>query len=68
MWNDCSIWLHSPRYGKALRAEFVCLVGVVVWIAFGAGIFFAVRGVLDHISQDNAVSAPTSQVESSFLR
>jgi hypothetical protein len=67
MWNDCSIWLQSHRYGKALRAEFVCLVGVLVWIAFGVGIFFAFRGVLDRSSQDNAVSAPTRQVESLIL-
>ena len=38
---DWSIWLHRPMQGRALKAEYTCLVGMLVWIAVGCGIYFA---------------------------
>jgi len=41
-WNDWSIWLRNPR-SKVLKADFVCLVGMFVWIGIGFGIYFLVQ-------------------------
>lgn len=40
---DWSVWLHRPMQGRALKAEFVCLVGILVWVAIGFGIYFGTR-------------------------
>ncbi len=40
---DWSIWLHLPMQGRALKAEFTCLVGMLVWVAIGFGIYFGTR-------------------------
>jgi hypothetical protein len=40
---DWSIWLHRPMQGRALKAEFTCLVGMLVMAAVGFGIYFATR-------------------------
>jgi ammonia channel protein AmtB len=29
--------------GRTLKAEFVCLVGIIVWVAIGFGIHFGTR-------------------------
>jgi hypothetical protein len=42
-WTDWSIWLHRGAHGKALKAECTCLVGFLVWVAFGFGIYFTPR-------------------------
>jgi hypothetical protein len=40
---DWSIWLHRPMQGRALKAECTCLVGMVVLVAVGLGIYFVTR-------------------------
>lgn len=40
---DWSIWLHRPMQGRALKAECTCLVGILVWVAIGFGIYFGTR-------------------------
>ena len=40
---DWSIWLQRPMQGRALKAECTCLVGIVVWVAIGFGIYFGTR-------------------------
>lgn len=40
---DWSIWLHRPMRGRALKAECTCLVGVLVWVAVGFGIYLGTR-------------------------
>jgi uncharacterized iron-regulated membrane protein len=42
-WTDWSIWLHRGAHGKALKAECTCLVGMLVWVAIGFGIYFITR-------------------------
>ena len=37
---DWSIWLHRPMQGRALKAECICLIGMLAWIAVGFGIYF----------------------------
>jgi hypothetical protein len=39
---DWSIWLKRKNRKKALRAEVVCLVGTILLIGIGVGIYFAV--------------------------
>jgi hypothetical protein len=41
---DWSLWVHRPRQGKALKAECTCLVGLVIWLAVGYGIYLGTRG------------------------
>jgi hypothetical protein len=38
---DWSIWLHRPMQGKALKAEYTCLDGMLVWVVVGCGIYFS---------------------------
>jgi len=40
-WTDWSIWLHRPFQGRVLKAECICIVGFLLWIAVGVGIYFA---------------------------
>jgi hypothetical protein len=40
-WTDWSPWLHRPLQSPALRAECVCLAGLLVWIGVGVGGYFA---------------------------
>lgn len=40
---DWSIWLGRGPKGRALKAEWVCVVGFFVWVLVGVGIYFAVR-------------------------
>jgi hypothetical protein len=40
-WTDWSIWLQGPGRGRSLKAEFTCLVGILVWVAIGIVIYFA---------------------------
>lgn len=42
--NGGSTWLVGRDAGRALRAEWVVLTGVIVWIAFGLLIYLAVSG------------------------
>jgi|GEM_PF-1365963 len=44
-WNqlDWSIWLHRPMQGRALKAECTCLVGILLWVAVGFGIYVVTR-------------------------
>ena len=52
---DWSIWLHRPMQGRALKAEFTCLVGILVWVVIGFGIYFGTRD-----NQPNANKASLS--------
>ena len=36
---DWSIWLHRPMQGRSLKAEYTCLMGILVWVAIGLGIY-----------------------------
>jgi hypothetical protein len=40
-WNDWSIWLRRSSQPRVLKAECVCLVGLLLWIGVGVGIYFA---------------------------
>lgn len=42
-WINWSIWLHSSFRKKALKAEYVILVGVLAWVGIGSAIFFVTR-------------------------
>jgi hypothetical protein len=42
-WIDWSFYLHTS-YGRVLKMETVCLVGMVFWILVGVLTFFALRG------------------------
>ncbi len=53
-WTDWSIWLHRGGKGKVLKAECVCLAGILLWIAVGLGLYFGVRGDRDESEQANA--------------
>lgn len=37
------LWISLPGQGRVLKAEVVCLVGGVVWIALGLGVYWAYR-------------------------
>lgn len=41
---DWSIWLERLGRGRMLRAEVVCLVGMIAWGLAGLGIFLEYRG------------------------
>ncbi len=41
---DWSPWFHLPGRGKALKAEYVCLAGILVWILGGCFLYFATCG------------------------
>lgn len=41
--TDWSIWLHRPMQGRALKAEFTCLIGILAWAGAGVAIYFATR-------------------------
>lgn len=47
---DWSIWLHLPNKGRMLKAECVCLVGMLLWLGLGIGVYFVVRN--DGMSSD----------------
>ena len=40
---DWSIWLHRPMQGRSLKAEYTCLVGILVWVGIGFGIYLGTR-------------------------
>lgn len=40
---DWSIWLRGTGSQKELKAEFVSLVGILVWVAVGFGIYLALQ-------------------------
>ena len=40
---DWSVWLHRPMQGRALKAECTCLVGILVWVGIGFGIYLGTR-------------------------
>jgi hypothetical protein len=37
---DFSIWLHRDFEASVLRAEFVCLVGLLFWLLVATGVYF----------------------------
>jgi len=37
---DSSIWLSRPMQRRALKAEFTCLLGMIIWITLGVVIYF----------------------------
>jgi hypothetical protein len=41
-WNDWSIWLHRPEQ-RFLRAETICFVGLLFWLAAGFTFHFLRR-------------------------
>lgn len=40
-WTDWSPWLRRPLQPAALKAEWVCLVGLLVWAGAGVAIYLA---------------------------
>ena len=40
---EWGIWLERRGKGRMLRAEFTCLVGMLLWLGVGLGIYFANR-------------------------
>lgn len=54
-WTDWSIWLHQGRQNRVLKAEIVCLVGLMLWIAVGIGLYFGLRGDRDNSEQGTEV-------------
>ncbi len=56
---DWSIWLELPRKGRFLKAECVCLVGMVVGIGLGVGVYFLVKNL--ESSEGGVVVAPISR-------
>ncbi|RJR44162.1 MAG: hypothetical protein C4576_13325 [Desulfobacteraceae bacterium] len=58
---DWGIWLHRPMQGRALKAECTCLVGLLVWVAVGFGIYLGTRedkATANKPAVDNAEIAP----------
>lgn len=41
---DWGIWLERPGRGRMLKAEVVCIVGMLAWGAAGLGIYLEHRG------------------------
>ncbi len=41
--SDWDIWLHRPMQGKSLKANFTLIVGILVWVVVGCGIYFGTR-------------------------
>lgn len=41
--SDWNIWLHRPMQGRFLKAECTLIVGILVWVAVGCGIYFTNR-------------------------
>lgn len=41
---DWGIWLERPGRGSMLKAEVVCIVGMLAWCAAGLGIYLESRG------------------------
>lgn len=37
---DWNIWIERPKQGKALKAECVCVIGMLVSTGIGCGIYF----------------------------
>lgn len=50
-WTDWSIWLYRDGQGRLLKADAVCLAGLLVWFAVGAGVYFNLRGVQNEREQ-----------------
>lgn len=42
-WWSWNIWLQRPGHGRALRAEMVCLSGMLLWAAVGGGIYLMTK-------------------------
>jgi hypothetical protein len=60
-WTDWSIWLQRPGRRKALRAEAVCLAGLIVWAGVGLGAFLMTRdGEVESGEAEKAQSEVTS--------
>jgi hypothetical protein len=51
---DMNIWVHVPTEGRALTAECTCIIGLLVWVAIAAGIYFAIP---EKKSSEQAVAA-----------
>jgi len=41
---DWGIWLERPGRGRTLKAEVVCIIGMLAWFAAGLGIYLEYRG------------------------
>lgn len=41
--SDWDIWLRRPMQGRSLKAECTLIVGILVWVIVGCGIYFATR-------------------------
>ena len=39
-WWSWNLWLKRPGRGRALRAEIICLVGMLVWVIAGIAIYY----------------------------
>lgn len=63
---DWSIWHLSPKRGRALKAEFTCLVGCLVWIAVGIGIFHGLRSDKPNATETSMPTHHRQLVQSSI--
>lgn len=36
---DWSVWLYRPMHGRALKAEWTCLVGFLIWVGIGLALY-----------------------------
>ncbi len=61
-WTDWSIWLHRKGQKKALKADYTCVVGMLVWVAIGIGIFLITRGD-DQTERKAAHTIPLPRLE-----
>jgi hypothetical protein len=41
--SDWDIWLHRPMQGRSLKAECTLIVGILVWVIVGCGVYFETR-------------------------
>ncbi len=53
-WNP---WIHRPGRGKALKAEWVCLTGVFVWVLAGCFLYFASHAPKSESGYETAIPA-----------
>jgi hypothetical protein len=57
---DWSLWLDRPGRGRMLKAEVVCIVGMLAWGLAGMGIYLEHRGKEPAEAPPPAESAATS--------
>jgi hypothetical protein len=58
---DWSLTLRRPTQPRALRAEWTCLVGLLVWAAVGVGIYFCVREDKEISANETSLVTPVQR-------